>query len=94
MRRPFVFASGHSPSVLRSPAYLLAVYAPGRHGRASAEYFDRSSPRYLVLADARKRSSGKPAEDFSSRQGAAAQEYFLYFKLLQRRIGGKDPAAV
>ena len=38
-RRPFVFASGHSLFVLRSPAYLLAVYAPGQHGRTSAESF-------------------------------------------------------
>lgn len=28
----------------------------------------------------------------SSRQGAGAQEYGLYFKLLQRSIGGRDPA--
>jgi hypothetical protein len=31
--------------------------------------------------------------DFSSRQGAKAQEYRVYFKLLQRRIGEKDPSA-
>ena len=32
------------------------------------------------------------ARHLSSRQGAGAQEYGLYFKLLQRSIGGRDPA--
>ena len=32
------------------------------------------------------------ARHLSSRQDAGAQEYGLYFKLLQRSIGGRDPA--
>ena len=40
--------------------------------------------------------AGRPpdwmAKNFSSRQGAEMQEYFVYFKSLQRSIGGKGSA--
>ena len=64
---------------------FTAASAPGRCGRASAEF---SITLLLVIPAGGK---GRHGEYFSSGQGAKAQECFLHCEPLQRRTGEKGP---
>ena len=68
----------------------------GGKGRFPKGRWKRSAPSAKSLISKRlgRRCKGifrRSARDFSSGQGTKPQEYFVYFKALFRRVGGKDP---